>query len=104
MSPLFSREAADGASERDTSLRLFRKGARASHGLPSDVPSAGWRCHVFGILGICVLITHNPAARDCRTGGYHDVKKQNTSVKFSTRKRLPLRCPFGEIHSVRYSQ
>ena len=85
-----------------TRPEAFRKGARASHGLPGDVPSAGWRCHVFGILGVFLLIRHNPVVGDYRIGRYEDVK-ENTSVKLSTRKGF-VRCDGGEIHCVKYSR
>jgi hypothetical protein len=47
-----------------------------------------WDTRVF------LLIRHNPVVGDYRIGRYEDVKKENTSVKLSTRKGL-VRCDWG---------
>jgi hypothetical protein len=96
MSPLFSRAAADGSPKRDTSLRLPQRRHTRAIGFQADVPSAGWQRRVFGMLGMRVFIRDNSDAGDCRIAKYQHVKKEDTSVKFSTGKGY-VALPIGRI-------
>jgi hypothetical protein len=88
MSPLFSGAAADRSSKRDTSLSLPERRHTRAIGFQADIPLAGWRCDVFGILGKCVLIRDQSGRPRLPRSQYQYVKKEDTSVSFSTRRSL----------------
>ena len=83
-------------------LRLPERRHTRAIGFQADVPSAGWQRRVFGMLGICVFIRDNSDAGIAASQVQH-VKKENTSVKFSTRKGLRCAAHWAN-NRVKYSR